>query len=254
MPAGAMMTNLDSTTNWDEESQREFWNFWDSRYLQAEIIGAEALRRGQVVISLLRSLSLSEPNIIELGCGNGWFTEMLATFGPVTGVDIADLAIEEARRRVPKGAFYPGDALTVDLPVETFDVAITLETLSHVSNQARFVDRIARILTNEGYLILATQNRTVYTRRRDVAPPARGQLRRWVTMRELRSMLRPHFNTLRAFTIQPSGNCGFLRIVNSNKLNRLLAKFLSREVIESFKEQCGLGQTLIVVAQKRQNA
>jgi hypothetical protein len=63
------------------------------------------------------------------------------------------------------------------------------------------LERIATILRSEGYLILLTQNRPVYTRRSDVAPPARGQLRRWVTMRELRSMLRPRFNTSRAFTV-----------------------------------------------------
>jgi hypothetical protein len=116
------------------------------------------------------------------------------------------------------------------------------------------LERIATILRSEGYLILLTQNRPVYTRRSDVSPPAGGQRRRWVTMRELRSMLRPHFNTSRAFTIQPSGNRGFLRIVNSGRSNRSLAKILSQELLVRFKERCGLGQTLIVDAQKRRNA
>ena len=65
------MSNMDSTTEWDSDSQRKFWNEWDTRHLQDETIGPEALRRGQTVISLLQNLSLAKPDIIELGCGNG---------------------------------------------------------------------------------------------------------------------------------------------------------------------------------------
>jgi ubiquinone/menaquinone biosynthesis C-methylase UbiE len=247
------MCNLDSTTDWDQEVQREFWNRWVGLHLQDETLGTEALRRGQVVISLLRGLNLSKPNIIELGCGNGWLAEKLAAFGPITGVDIADSAIEEARRRVPHGVFYSGDALSLNLPVRTFDVVVTLETFSHVPNQALFVELMARTLTSDGYLILLTQNRTIYTRRRDIAPPGKGLFRRWVTMSQLRKMLLPYFHISTAFTIQPSGNRGLLRIVNSNKLNRLLTKFLRRDSLERFKERCGLGQTLVVVGQKRRD-
>jgi hypothetical protein len=67
-------------------------------------------------------------------------------------------------------------------------------------------------------------------------------------------MLRPHFRILKAFTIQPSGDRGFLRVVNSVKLNALLAKIIPQESIDGFKEKCGLGQTLLVVAQKRRQA
>jgi SAM-dependent methyltransferase len=242
---------LDSAANSDYESQRRFWNEWDAQYLQGSTIGMEALRRGQTVISLLQSLSLETPRLLELGCGNGWLAERLIAFGPVTGVDIADEAIEEARRRVPGGTFFAGDALSLDLPTGAFDVVIALETFSHVPSQPLFVALMARVLRRGGYLILTTQNRTVYARRKNVRPPAPGQLRRWVTMGELRSMLAPQFHILKAFTIQPAGNVGFLRIINSARINWLLSQVFPRPVLESLKEKCGLGQTLIVVAQRR---
>lgn len=248
------MLNLDSTTNWDSASQRKFWNDWDTTYLQEAAIGPEALRRGQAAITLLQSLSLLKPNIIELGCGNGWLAERLISFGPVSGVDIADAAIEEASRRVPGGAFRAGDIMQMNLPAQAFDVAITLETFSHVPNQSSFAELIANILRDSGYLILSTQNRTVYMRRRGIHPPPEGQLRRWVTMRELRRILLPHFEIVKAFTMQPAGDSGFLRVVNSRKLNTLLSKAISRTSLEHLKEKCGLGQTLFVVAQKRRRA
>jgi SAM-dependent methyltransferase len=233
------------------ESQRKFWNEWDARHLQGATIDSQALRRGQTAIWLLQASGLQKPRTLELGCGNGWLAERLVELGPVTGVDIADEAVAEARRRVPSGTFYAGDALSLDLPTAAFDAVITLETFSHVPSQPAFVELIARVLRKGGYLILTTQNRNVYMRRSNVRPPVEGQLRRWVSMRELRNMLQPHFQILRAFTIQPAGERGFLRIVNSRKLNWLLSKVIPRPSIERLKEKCGLGQTLVVAAQKR---
>src|SRR5215813_12328037 len=104
----ARRRNLDSTRQWDSESQRKFWNNWDMRYLEKGTIGPEALRRGQVVLSLLCSLDVKQPRILEIGCGNGWLAESLQLMGPVTGVDVADAAIEVARRRVPGVEFASG--------------------------------------------------------------------------------------------------------------------------------------------------
>jgi ubiquinone/menaquinone biosynthesis C-methylase UbiE len=166
-------------------------------------------------------------------------------------VDIADGAVEEARKRVPQGTFFAGDALSLNLPSEAFDAVLTLETFSHVPSQPQFVELMARVLSKNGVLILTTQNRTVYTRRSGVRPPAEGQIRHWVTLRELRGLVAPHFEVLRLFTIQPSGDRGFLRVVNSGKINRAFSMVFSKAGLERFKERCGWGQTLVLLARKR---
>ena len=210
--------SLDSNTNWDLKKQKDFWNEWDRRHLSPPL-DREALRRGDLALKLLQSLHLSKPNILELGCGNGWLVEKLISFGPVTGIDIAGEAIAEARRRIPSATFYAGDASSLNLPIGVFDIVVTLETFSHVPSQPKFIELMARVLKPNGSLILTTQNRAVYCRNSQIRPPAEGQLRRWVTMRELRVMLRPYFRVVQAFTIQPSGDRGFLRIVNATKIN-----------------------------------
>lgn len=231
------------------EQQQSWWNSWDRQFLRA--LDPATLRRGDTVLSLLRSLDLSEANILEVGCGNGWLCGRLLEFGRVTGVDIADSAIEEAKRRVPNGTFFTGDFCSLHLPPACFDVALTLETLSHVPDQIDFIRCLAAVLKPKGHVILVTQNRVVYSRRSDVAPQGVGQIRRWVTMRQLRSMIAPHFDVKRAFTIQPSGHVGFLRIVNSARINRTLSRVISPSTLESLKERVGLGQTLVVLAQRR---
>ena len=243
--------DLDSNVNWDHGSQRKFWNNWDCKHLKDDTLDEQAIRRGATVLSLFQSLKLVDPKVLELGCGNGWLSEKLSAFGSITGVDLADEAIEEAARRVPMGVFYAGDALSLHLPEETFDAVVTLETLAHVHNQAEFVDLIARVLRPNGYLLLTTQNRTVNRRRSDVPPPGVGQIRKWVTMKELRRMLGSKFRILKAFTVEPSGDRGFLRIVNSWKLNRLVSVLVSEPALRRFKERAGCGQTLVVLARKK---
>jgi 2-polyprenyl-3-methyl-5-hydroxy-6-metoxy-1,4-benzoquinol methylase len=243
--------SLDSTTSWDLETRRNYWDQWHKREIRDTTILNEKLRRGETVISLLEACNLQRPNILELGCSNGWLAEKLAAFGPVTGADISDEAIEQARRRVPSARFYAGDVVDMDLPLQAFDVVITLGTITEVPNQRGFVELTARVLKPRGYLILVAANRTVYRRSSAWRPPAPGRFHRELTMRELRRMLLPYFHILKAFTIQPAGNRGFLRVVNSIKLNRLLAKIIPQTSIDRCKEKCGLGQTLIVVARKR---
>jgi len=144
-------------------SQRKFWNAWDTQRLQT--VGEETRRRGDEVLGLISSLNLERPRILEIACGNGWLAERLLSFGPVTGVDIADAAIQEARRGVPSAEFHSGNILEMGLPHNSFDVVVTLETFSHVADQPKLIEVIANLLRDRGYLILTTQNRSIYTRR-----------------------------------------------------------------------------------------
>jgi len=240
---------LDSSVNWDSDSQRKFWNAWDTQHLQT--VGEETRRRNDEVLGLISSLNLERPRILEIGCGNGWLAERLLSFGPVSGVDIADAAIQEARRRIPSAEFHIGNILEMDLPHNSFDVVVTLETLSHVADQPKLIGVIANLLRDRGYLILTTQNRSIYMRNSRIAPAPEGQLRRWVTMHELRRLLSGQFECLRSGTVEPGGNRGLLGVVNSVKVTSFLSRIFSKERVVRAKERLGLGQTLVMLARKR---
>jgi SAM-dependent methyltransferase len=220
-----------------------------NQYLQT--VGEEALHRSNEVLGLIASLNLRQPRIREIGCGNGWLAERLLSFGRVTGVDIADEAIQEARRQVPSAEFHSGDILEVSLPHNSFDLVVTLETFSHVGSQAKFIEVIANVLCDRGYLVLTTQNRSIYVHNSRVAPPAEGQLGHWVTLQELLALLSGRFECLRSYTVEPGGNRGLLRVVNSAKVTSFLSRIFSRESVIHVKERLGLGQTLVVLARKR---
>src|SRR5205807_1226051 len=129
------------------------------------------LRRRDTVVEWIRQLALNKARILDLGCATGWLSDQLVEFGKVVGIDIADESIDEARRRYPHIRFQCEDFVSSNGANEEFDIVVSLETLSHVGDQPAFIERIRDVLRPDGFLILTTQNRTVFERRSSVGPP-----------------------------------------------------------------------------------
>jgi SAM-dependent methyltransferase len=232
------------------DEQRRFWNDWNAAYPERKL-DRPSVARGEAALARLRALGLPAPRILEVGCGFGWLSERLAEVGPTTAIDLADEVLQRSRQRWPHVRFLAGDVMTADLEPGAFDVIVTLETFSHVDDQAAFCERLARLLAPRGYLILTTQNRFVFTRRTDVMPLRPGQIRRWVDRRGLRRLLAPRFEVLSLTSLVPAGHGGVLRIVNSTRLNAALGRLVGDSRLERLKERAGLGQTLIATARRR---
>jgi 2-polyprenyl-3-methyl-5-hydroxy-6-metoxy-1,4-benzoquinol methylase len=236
-----------------EAAQQRFWNEWNSKNRGAGYnpnVDPPTMMRRDTVLEWVRQLGLKQPRILDLGCATGWLSDQLAEYGDVVGTDLADASISEARQRYPHIRFECEDFSHTKLANGEFDIVVSLETLSHVVDQPAFINRIRDVLKPGGYLILTTQNRLVFERRSGVNPPASGQLRRWVSPRELRQLIRRDFVIRRFTTLLPEGQLGFLRLVNSTRLNRLLGRVFSQKVLERTKERLGFGQTIAVLAQR----
>lgn len=229
--------------------QEAFWNRW-----AVEAIGKGneeiSLRQAHVITGWLRDLGASDRDILEVGCGAGWFCPQLRRFGRVTGTDLSARQIDGARQRFPDCRFVAGDFMNLNLGRERYDVVVTLEVLAHVADQIGFVGRIARLLRPDGLLMLATQNRPVLERHNRISPPGVGQIRRWVDAEELRVLLAPRFDVIELRSVTPRANRGPMRLVNSRLLNRPIRALLG-DRIEEFKERLGLGWTLMALARKR---
>ena len=232
------------------DEQRAFWNDWNASTREQGIDGP-CEKRGETALRLVASLGLSDPQILEVGCGSGWLTEGLQRLGRVVAVDLADEVIARAQKRLPAAQFRAGDVEALVFPEAPFDVIVTLETLSHVEDQPRFIAHLAGLLKRGGHLVLTTQNRFVFERRDDVTPQARGQLRRWVHRSQLRALLSQDFDVLQLDTLLPEGHGGILRLINSVKLRLWLGALVGEATVERWKERAGLGQTLVAFARRR---
>lgn len=95
---------------------------------------------------------------LDLGCGAGEFTAVLAAAGahPV-GVDVAEAALARARPKHPKADFRLVP-IGGPLPFEdnAFDLVWASEVIEHVADTARWLSEARRVLAPGGRLLLTT--------------------------------------------------------------------------------------------------
>lgn len=98
--------------------------------------------------------------IIDIGCGDGFHLEILKDFGPKTwqleGVDADERAVAMARR---KGlTIHHGLLEHLTLPQETYDLAISLQTIEHLASPAQLLADVRKLLRPGGRLVIVTDN------------------------------------------------------------------------------------------------
>ncbi len=228
------------------QTQQDYWSAWNGIFVGHQR-GPISQRQAQVIEGWLAGCERTDMRILEVGCGTGWMVDRMRPFGEVTGTDLSEAVLAIAQQAIPDARLVAGDFMTVDLPSEHYDVVVTMEVLSHVSNQDAFLARIADLLKPGGTLMLATQNRPVLERCEDVTPRT-GQIRDWVDRHSLQALLARQFRIDTMFSICPHGHLGYLRIVNSVKLNRLVSTVIPQAKLDAAKERLWLGHTIMVKA------
>lgn len=230
------------------ESQRTFWNTWNANNRE-DGVGEISMRQAEVIVGWFEALQRRDMEILEVGCGTGWFCPLLSRFGRVIGTDLSDEVLRRAQARWPGVRFIAGDFATLPLEHGAFDVVVSLEVLSHVVDHEAFIARIAELLKPGGLLMLATQNKPVLSNHCNIPPPAPGQLRNWVDKRQLAGLLRPYFVLENLSSITPVAHRGFRHILAGRRLNALLQPLVGN-AWRNLLERNGWGWTLIVKARK----
>ncbi|HWC87750.1 MAG TPA: class I SAM-dependent methyltransferase [Solirubrobacteraceae bacterium] len=95
---------------------------------------------------------------LDLGCGTGAFTALLASAGAdVIGADVAEAALARARSTHPGLSF---SLVPIDGPLPFEDSAFSLvwasEVVEHVADTARWLSEVRRVLAPGGRLLLTT--------------------------------------------------------------------------------------------------
>jgi sterol 24-C-methyltransferase len=106
--------------------------------------------------------------VLDAGCGNGDVARAMARNLRlnVTGIDILDFNIDEARERSAKTglqeltSFQLGDYSRLEFPDESFDGVYTMETLVHAADPARVLSEFRRVLRPGGRLVMFEYSRT----------------------------------------------------------------------------------------------
>lgn len=151
----------------DEEQQRSVSRFYereaesyDARRWIGPIGRVVHLRYEQLVRDAVADVSGGR--VVEVGCGTGRFTEMLAALGfDVLAVDVADAMLEAARRRVAEAglsdrvAFIRKDATKMSVAdVGRADIACSFNALNHIPRSDAALSAMARVVGEGGLLVL----------------------------------------------------------------------------------------------------
>jgi len=242
----------------DGPSAEEQQEYWDDRWEIQKSPNDWQKRRAHEIVAMLQGLSLDSPRILDLGCATGWMTKLLSEFGPAEGVDLSDAAIAIAKSRYPGIQFTAGDLYEIPLTSEPVDVVVCQEVIPHVSDQPLLIRRIAEVIKPGGYLIISAANKFVMDRVRDSdgivgvgSEDPDEHIKKWLSMKGLKRLIEPHFKVIRTTSVIPMGRRGWLRIINSQKLNKMLGWLISPRRLELFKERMSFGYSIIAIGQKK---
>jgi 2-polyprenyl-3-methyl-5-hydroxy-6-metoxy-1,4-benzoquinol methylase len=234
------------------KTQKEYY---DQRWAREEFANALQASRCAAILGAIASLDLNKPRILDLGCGSGWLSAILAQFGPTAGIDLSDHAVREASKRYPWIQFYAANVLepTESLQLGEFDIVVSQEVIEHVPDQIKYLKIAADFLKNGGFLILTTPNaRTFDAMDEQLRQSWSDQpLEELVTPEKLTDMVQTLFSVLDVTTIIPGfGAKGLYRISSSQKLARILASLRLKRTFDAACLRAGSGLHTVVLAKK----
>lgn len=103
-------------------------------------------------------------DVLDVGCGTGYFTSRLAAAampgGAVTGIDPSESMIDFCRQRIPGDiSFVTGTAQQLPFDDGAFDVVASSMTIHHIPAEARFtsMNEMYRVLRPGGRLLIADE-------------------------------------------------------------------------------------------------
>ena len=160
-----------------EKQTRDFYNsndmiyrsFWDKQgnchwgYFQNEKISflQSMIDLNKKMLKLSRISDKS--NVLDLGCGNGNNTFFVnsKTGAKITGIDLSDTRIENAKKVLSKKTsevkskvrFLQGTAIKLPFKDRTFSTVWSQATIYHVHDKQKALKEVARVLEKDGIFI-----------------------------------------------------------------------------------------------------
>ena len=230
-------------------------DFYDTLWSATTRVDQHHKCRGRSIENILRALPVPTDHrrtILELGCGSGIISALLARYGDVTGLDQSRAGVEAARASV-KGRFEIGILPDIGIDTRDFDVCVLTQVIEHFSdeNQTKLLENARALVRPGGHLILTTPNRPISERMRF----AKGELQpieNWLDTAGLHALLAKTGWRVE----QTSYAFNFLPVLASRLPVFRGARYLAydvlrlRNVVEGLLESRPVGDTTVVLAVK----
>lgn len=133
---------------------------------------------------------------------------------------------------------------------------VSVQVIDRMEDQERFARLLARVLKRGDHALLITNNAWNLSHWSETAledfSGGLQPIEKWLTARQLKDLLAPHFKVKRLDTILPGyGHRGCFRLVNSAKVTSALRRLGLSRWYERVLLRAGFGLLLFVVAERR---
>jgi SAM-dependent methyltransferase len=119
------------------------------RRLIAAMKGGEPRLDFRIAAEAVAATGLSNPRLLEIGCGSGYYSEVLTTLLPdgvrYTGIDYSGAMIARARQHYPAISFEIADATKLPYADQAFDIAFNGVSLMHIIDYQAAIREAARV-------------------------------------------------------------------------------------------------------------
>lgn len=117
------------------------------------------VRRREVFMSVLKGIAIKNMILLDVGCGDGWYSIPLANDGyKIIGID---LSLKRLQRLKKKGVeIVLADANKMPFRAHSFDLVFAAQFLEHMPNPEGVLKRIKEILKIDGFLLIEIPSKT----------------------------------------------------------------------------------------------
>lgn len=114
---------------------------------------------------ILNSIGYKE-NILDIGCGNGEFTNELNKIAKTTAIDISEEMIKIAKKNFPNIDFIASSIYKLPFQEKTFSTVVCLNTIHHIKDIEAAIRELCRITKKQILIEIKNKNSVNYLRRR----------------------------------------------------------------------------------------
>ncbi len=230
--------------------EQEYWDAWNLDRVREGLVRERLPLNDEVIAEVGRLQLPNGSKLLDVGCGAGWATERLHRDFDYLGLDLSEKAIAAATERLPGARLEAADFIEWSEPASHYDAILSVDSIAYFRDQDVVVAKMHRALKPGGVLVLSTVNLFIYSRMKWVKPPGKHHTRKWLRRHELHDLLVRHgFVVTRSRTILPSGDSGWLRLLNSRILKKAMPGPV-RRLYDRILESVGLGQFRLVTARR----
>lgn len=145
----------------------------------------------RMISSQLPKVFGSSMRILDVGCGRGWLTNLLADFGNCEGIDPVEAVVQYGRSLFPDLTLHVGypDTLLAQPNFQPVDLVVSSEVIEHIpdSKKMEFVQSLKKLVNSDGVIILTTPRKEVWDQWRTVSQPNQP-VEDWITEAKLQEV------------------------------------------------------------------